>query len=554
MDGAMPVDDLTVRLDGPDRLFRLQVRGVKLTGPQQAAARQSRRPSAGRAARSREKGGEKRKEAPKAVYLGIDLGTSGVKVLLVDDDQTIVGSADSPLPVSRPHPLWSEQDPQDWWRATGEAVGALRHGHPGMMDRVKGIGLSGQMHGATLLDAGNAVLRPAILWNDGRCGAECVELERRQPASRAITGNLAMPGFTAPKLIWVARHEPGIFAKVAKVLLPKDYLRLRMTGEAVSDMSDAAGTLWLDVAARDWSDAMLAATGLSRDHMPRLVEGSRPSGILRPDVADDWGLPAGVPVAGGAGDNAAAAAGVGAVAPGRAFLSLGTSGVLFLSNAVFSPNPGQAVHAFCHCLPGTWHQMSVILSAASCLTWVSRLTGAKDEGALLAEVEAAADRPGDAVFLPYLSGERTPHNDPKAMGVFFGLTHDVDRAALARAVLEGVAFAFADGRDALLAAGAEIGDISVVGGGARSRFWGRILASVLGIPLTYHPAGEVGPAFGAARLGRLAVTGEDPAAVCTRPPVSYIAEPDPGLADAYGERLGVYRRLYRALRPEFERR
>ncbi|MBL6946758.1 MAG: xylulokinase, partial [Rhodospirillales bacterium] len=411
---------------------------------------------------------------------------------------------------------------------------------------------SGQMHGATLLDATGTVLRPAILWNDGRCAAECEELEAREPNSRKITGNLAMPGFTAPKLVWIAKHEPETFAKVSKVLLPKDYLRLRMTGEYVSEMSDSAGTLWLDVESRDWSEPMLAATGLTRDHMPRLVEGSEAGGFLREDVARQWGVSAGIPVAGGAGDNAGAAAGVGVVEPGRAFLSLGTSGVLFVSNAAYSPNPEQAVHAFCHCLPGIWHQMSVILSAAACLSWVTELTGASDEGSLLAEVEAAGDRPDSPIFLPYLSGERTPHNNPNAKGVFFGLAHEVDRAGLARAVLEGVAFAFADGQDALLSAGAKIGTVSVVGGGARSRYWGGILASVLGRPLTYHPSGEVGPAFGAARLGRLAATGEDPIAVCTSPPVSHVVEPNPRWADRYAEGLARYRHLYAALRSEFE--
>ena len=430
----------------------------------------------------------------------------------------------------------------------------IRRANPTALAAVKGIGLSGQMHGATLLDSQDRVLRPAILWNDGRCVAECDELEAREPASRSITGNLAMPGFTAPKLIWVARNEAEVFSMVTRVLLPKDYVRLRMTGEHVSEMSDASGTLWLDVAARDWSDPMLAATGLSRDHMPRLVEGSEPGGSLRAAVAAEWGVPAGVPVAGGAGDNAAAAVGTGAVTPGSGFLSLGTSGVLFVSNAAFSPNPEQAVHAFCHCLPDTWHQMSVILSAASCLKWVTVLTGATDEASLLEEVEAAGERAGDLVFLPYLSGERTPHNDPKAMGVFFGLTHDVDRAGLARAVLEGVAFAFADGQDALLKAGAEINAISVVGGGARSCYWGRVLASVLGRPLHYHTGGKIGPAFGAARLARLAVTGEDPSVVCAPPPVSHVVEPVPDLVDACGSRQPVFRRLYKALKPEFARR
>ena len=488
------------------------------------------------------------------MFLGIDLGTSGVKVIVADERQEIVASADSPLEVSRPKPLWSEQDPEDWWQAVCSALANIKRENPAALGAVAGIGLSGQMHGATLLDSRGQALRPAILWNDGRCGAECDILEAREPKSRGITGNLAMPGFTAPKLIWVARHEPSLFAKVARVLLPKDYLRLRMTGEHLSEMSDSAGTLWLDVAARDWSDSMLAATGLSRAQMPGLVEGSEPAGALRADVAAEWGVPAGVPVAGGAGDNAAAAAGIGAVNPGAGFLSIGTSGVLFVANAAYSPNPDKAVHAFCHCLPGAWHQMSVILSAAACVDWVAALTGAANVTALLDEVEAAGDRPGEVIFLPYLSGERTPHNDPNAMGVFFGLTHDVDRAGLARAVLEGVAFAFADGQAALVDAGAEIDAISVVGGGARSRYWGRILASALGRPLNYHAAGEVGPAFGAARLARLAATGEDPVAVCAPPPVSHIVEPVSELVDAYRRRTKLFGRLYNTLKPEFQSR
>lgn len=384
------------------------------------------------------------------MFIGLDIGTSGVKGILVGENQQVLAEANAPLTISRPHPLWSEQDPNAWWQAVDTVMGLMRADRQAEYAAVRGIGMSGQMHGATLLDANDKVLRPAILWNDGRSGTECAELMAREPRTKDITGNLAMPGFTAPKLIWVARHEPEIFARVARVLLPKGYIRLLMTGEAVSDMSDAAGTLWLDVARRDWSDEMLAACGLSRAHMPRLVEGNRVSGRLLPDVAAAWGLSASVVVAGGAGDNAAGAVGVGAVVPGRAFLSLGTSGVYFLSNAQYAPNPDQGVHAFCHCLPDTWHQMSVILSAASCLSWAAGVTGAGDEAVLLAEVEAASDT--SEIFLPYLSGERTPHNDPHAKGVFFGMTHQTDRAALARAVLEGVAFAFADGQDALLAA------------------------------------------------------------------------------------------------------
>jgi len=324
------------------------------------------------------------------MYLGIDVGTSGVKVVLVDDAQRVVDQETAPLRVSRPRPLWSEQDPEDWWRATEAAVAALKDRQASALSGVRGIGLSGQMHGATLLDGKDRPLRPAILWNDGRSGAECAELEGRVPASRSITGNIAMPGFTAPKLLWVARHEPEIFAQVAKVLLPKDYVRLRMTGRHASDMSDAAGTLWLDVGARAWSEEMLAGTDLALRHMPELFEGSEATATLVPDVAARWGVPPDARVAGGGGDNAAGAVGTGVIAPGNAFLSLGTSGVIFAASDGFRPNPDQAVHAFCHALPGTWHQMSVILSAAACLSWVTKLLGGANEAAVMAEAANAA--------------------------------------------------------------------------------------------------------------------------------------------------------------------
>jgi xylulokinase len=485
------------------------------------------------------------------MYLGIDIGTSGVKSVLVDDDQYIVAQATASLDVSRPHALWSEQNPEHWWRAVEDTIIILNGDHAASIAAVRGIGLSGQMHGATVLGKADKPLRPAILWNDGRSEAECLELEQNVANSRAITGNLAMPGFTAPKLLWLKNHEPEIFSQIKKVLLPKDYVRLRLTGEYVSEMSDAAGTLWLDVAKRDWSKEMLNACDLGLEHMPFLVEGSEFAGTLKPELASKWGMNGAVTVAGGAGDNAAGAVGVGTVVPGKAFLSLGTSGVYFVANEKYSPNPEQAVHAFCHCLPGTWHQMSVILSAASCLSWVSELSGAQDETALLDEVEAAGLEKTGPIFLPYLSGERTPHNNPRALGVFFGMTHETDRAALGRAVLEGVAFAFADGQDALLSADASIESVSVIGGGARSRLWGRILASVLARPLIYHSDGEVGPAFGAARLGRLAVTGEAPQDVCSSPAIETIIEPEASLSTFYGERRGRFRRLYTALEQEF---
>ena len=483
-------------------------------------------------------------------YLGIDLGTSAVKTLLVGDEQEVLAEAAAPLDVRRPEPLWSEQDPEQWWSAVEATIAELRTARPVEYAAVSGIGLSGQMHGATLLDARDRVLRPAILWNDGRSAAQCEELERREPSLRKITGNLAMPGFTAPKLLWVAQHEPEVAAKIAHVLLPKDYLRLRMTGEYASDMSDASGTLWLDVASRCWSNEAIAASGLAPEALPRLHEGSEPTGCLRPEVARSWGLAETTVVAGGAGDNAAGAIGLGVIEPGDALLSLGTSGVYFVAGDRFAPNPESAVHAFCHCLPERWHQMSVILSAASCLHWISSVVGASSEAALLSEVEAV-DRDPRTLFLPYLSGERTPLNDPEAKGVFFGMTHDTERADLGRAVLEGVAFAFAQGQDALRAAGTEIGAVWVIGGGARSRFWGEILASALERPLRYAAGAELGPAFGAARLGRLAAGGEEALDVCLRPEVAAEVEPRAELSARYAERRVLFGQLYESLRDSF---
>jgi xylulokinase len=410
------------------------------------------------------------------------------------------------------------------------------------------------MHGATLLDAADEPLRPAILWNDTRSDLECKELEASVPALHAITGNLAMPGFTAPKLLWVAAHEPEIFRRTAKVLLPKDYVRLWLTGEHVSEMSDAAGTLWLDVQRREWCDPMLAATGLDRSHMPRLVEGSAASGVLRAELARGWGMTDEVVVAGGAGDNAASAVGLGVVAEGQGFISLGTSGVFFVANDAYRPAPERGVHTFCHALPGTWHQMAVMLSAASCLRWVTHLTGAADEPALIAEASAlgAEARSRAPLFLPYLSGERTPHNDAFAQGVFFGLRHDTDRAALGYSVLEGVAFGLADGYAAVREAGGVPRSVSLTGGGSRSRDWARLIASALDLPLALLEGSEVGAALGAARLGRLAA---DPkatvASVCPAPPVVAMADPVPAWQPDLQARLARFRALYPPLRPLF---
>ena len=488
------------------------------------------------------------------MYLGIDLGTSELKILLLDDRQRVIAVEHQSLSVSRPQPLWSEQNPLDWWDAVERAMARLKRIHGSRLAAVKGIGLSGQMHGAVLLDRQDRVLRPAILWNDVRAGAQCAMLEERLAESREITGNLAMPGFTAPKLLWVAQHEPDIFSSTAKILLPKDYLRLRLCGEHVSDMSDAAGTLWLDVKKRDWSDAMLGACGLSRVQMPRLIEGCEPGGALRPSLAHEWGMRNDVVVAGGAGDNAASAIGMGAIENGQAFISLGTSGVFFVANDQYQPNPAQGIHTFCHALPERWHQMAVILSAASCLRWVTQITNAEDEGALLNEIESIdpKETPQAPIFLPYLSGERTPHNDPRAQGVWFGLTHDTSRAALGYAVIEGVAFALLDGYRALQSAGTHVTTASVVGGGSKSRYWSELLASALQLPLSRHSGNEVSAALGAARLAMLATSADvDAAKICTAPPVTDIIEPNRAIADAMQPRFERFKKLYAALSPMF---
>ncbi|ELY4542830.1 xylulokinase [Cronobacter sakazakii] len=481
------------------------------------------------------------------MYIGIDLGTSGVKVILLDEQGALVASHSEALQVSRPHPLWSEQDPESWWQATDRAMQALGAQHS--LRDVKAIGLSGQMHGATLLDTHQRILRPAILWNDGRSAQECAILEENVPDSREITGNLMMPGFTAPKLLWVARHEPDIFRQTDKVLLPKDYLRLRMTGVFASDMSDAAGTMWLNVAQRDWSDAMLAACHLQREHMPALFEGSEITGELKDDVARAWGMKA-VPVVAGGGDNAAGAVGVGLAEPGQAMLSLGTSGVYFAVSDGFRANPESAVHSFCHALPARWHLMSVMLSAASCLDWAARLTGAGSVPALLTAAQSARDDEGAVWFLPYLSGERTPHNNPLAKGVFFGLTHEHGPAELARAVLEGVGYALADGMDVVHECGVTPQSVTLIGGGARSAYWRQMLADISGVPLDYRTGGDVGPALGAARLAQIALAPDRPLNDLLPPlALEQQHQPDAARRQRYGEQRDTFRKLYRQLLP-----
>ncbi|NPD19835.1 xylulokinase [Alterinioella nitratireducens] len=479
------------------------------------------------------------------MYLGLDLGTSGLRALLVDEGGAPVASVEAPCTVQHPHPGWSEQDPTEWITACKSAMARLRAEVPEALAALKGIGLSGQMHGATLLDKSDRVLRPCILWNDTRAAAEAAALDGA-PDVRALSGNIVFPGFTAPKLLWVEAHEPEIFAQIAKVLLPKDYLRLWLTGAHVSDMSDAAGTSWLDVGARDWSDRLLSASHMRRDQMPRLVEGSETSGRLRAELASDWGVTGPVEVAGGGGDNAAAACGVGCLKEGDGFVSLGTSGVLLAAKDSFAPAPETAVHSFCHAIPGTWYQMGVILAATDCLNWLAGTLGDTPK-ALAGTMPDTPTGPAPVLFLPYLSGERTPHNDAAMRGAFLGLDIGHDRRTLTQAVMEGVGFALRDNLEALKSTGTDLGAVLAIGGGTGSRFWLESLATILDLPLKLPAQGEFGAALGAARLA-MAATGHSVTDIMGAPQVATTIDPRADLTPAYAEAYAKYRALYPSLK------
>ncbi|PWJ19402.1 xylulokinase [Jannaschia seohaensis] len=480
------------------------------------------------------------------MYLGLDLGTSGLKAILTDETGALRGTREASYANPHPHTGWSEQDPADWIAACETVLDGLAAGHPSDMAALKGIGLSGHMHGATLLGADDAVLRPCILWNDTRAAEEAAALDAA-PGLREATGNIVFPGFTAPKLLWVERHEPEIWEKVAKVLLPKDYLRLWLTGEHLSDLSDSAGTAWLDVGARAWSDRALEAGHMTRAQMPGLVEGSAEGGRLRDALRARWGVTGPVVVAGGGGDNAAAACGAGCFAEGQGFVSLGTSGVLLSAKGGYAPDPASAVHTFCHAVPDTWYQMGVILSATDSLNWLARQTG-RGAAELAGMLPERAEGPGDLLFLPYLSGERTPHNDAALRGALIGLDVAHDPAALTQAVVEGVCFAIRDCLEALRGTGTELTSVLAMGGGARSRFWLEAMASTLDLPLQVPAGGEFGAALGAARLGIAAATGGSPAEIMTPPPVGETIAPRADLVPRYAAAWERYRALVPAIR------
>ena len=478
-------------------------------------------------------------------FLGIDLGTSGLRALLVDAEGTPIGATERHYSVSHPHSGWSEQDPADWIMALEGAVLEMLEKYPQFSD-IQGVGVAGQMHGATLLNAAGGVLRPCILWNDTRSHAQAARLDATDHV-RTLSGNIVFPGFTAPKLEWVRENEPDIFAAVAKVLLPAAYLNYYLTGEYVADMSDSAGTSWLDVGKRDWSDRLLQVSHMRRDQMPRLVDGSEAAGTLRSDLLTRWGFSGPVTVAGGAGDNAAAACGIGALGEGQGFVSLGTSGVLLSVRDGYRPAPKTAVHTFCHAIPGRWYQMGVMLSATDSLNWLASITDISPSD-LTASLGDQLKPPGRVRYLPYLSGERTPHNDSEIRGSFTGLATETTRDDLTRAVLEGVAFGLRDNFEALVATDAKMEELIAIGGGTASRYWLRLIATVLGVPLHLPGSGEFGAALGAARLGMVAATGVPPEQVMTAPELSETIDPDTEMQPAFDVAYCAFRRAYSAVK------
>ncbi|WP_299283906.1 xylulokinase [uncultured Tateyamaria sp.] len=479
------------------------------------------------------------------MYLGFDLGTSGAKALLVDDEGRAIGSADAHYDVTNAAPGWSEQDPADWIGGMTAAMAALRAAHPEAIAAVRGVALSGHMHGAVLVDATGAVLRPCILWNDTRSHVEAAAMDA-DPLARKISGNIVFPGFTAPKLAWVATHEPDVFAKVDKVMLPKDYVVWWLTGRYVTEMSDAAGSGWLDVAGRKWSDDLLALGGMRGDQMPDLVEGTDVVGAVQSARAD-LGLPANCQVVAGGADNAVAACGVGALGQGDGFVSLGTSGVVLAGRDRYAPDAGTAVHTFCHAVPKRWYQMGVVLAATDSLNWLSRITG-QTQGALTEALGPTLTAPGSAKFYPYLSGERTPHNDADIRGGFTGLDIGAGPTALTHAVMTGVSFALRDSFEALKGTGATLETALAIGGGTKSDLWTKMLATTLNIPLERPEDGAFGAALGAARIAMCGVTGDDPATVMTKPPIADIIAPDPTLTSAYDDAYNAFTTAYPKLK------
>jgi xylulokinase len=495
----------------------------------------------------------------KRLFLGLDVSTTGAKALLIDGEGTLIGTATAPLTLSTPKPLWSEQDPHEWWAGTVKSIRSVLATARVQGSDVAAIGLTGQMHGLVLLDAERKVLRPAILWNDQRTARECDEIRTRMGGRETlvrVTGNDALTGFTAPKILWVRNNEPAVYDKARLVLLPKDYVRLRLTGVAAMDKADGSGTLLFDLAARNWSKEVLSKLDIPEAWLPPTFEGPEVTGEITDETAAETGLAAGTPVTAGGGDQAAGAVGAGAVKPGVVALTLGTSGVVFASTDKPLVEPQGRLHAFCHALPATWHFMGVTLSAAGSLQWFHDTVAPHESfDALMAEAAEAPAGSEGLLFLPYLSGERTPYADPLARGSFVGLTLRHKRAHLTRAVLEGVAFSMRDCFGLLAHAGlAAVGEVRVAGGGAKSPLWRKICASVLGVDLVTVNSTE-GGAFGAALIAGVAGAAwpDVPSACAATIAVTGRDTPDPAWRAAYDRLHPEYQALYGALKPTFDR-
>lgn len=479
------------------------------------------------------------------MFLGIDLGTSGVKAVILDARQKLVAEASSrPLAVTRAHSGWSEQDPSDWWQAVCEVLDRLTADHPAVMAGVEGIGLSGQMYGATLLGADDRPLRPAILWNNTRSISECEELEQAVPDLRTRVWRRPTPGVTATKLLWVRRHEPELFAKICTILLPKDYIRLCLSGEKASDLADSSGTMWVDLSHRAWSDPLLAACGLNLAQMPRLYEGIAPTGRLRTELAKRWKMAVRPVIAAGGGDNSCGACGTGVIEDGLGTVSLGTSGVLFLANDSPRDAGMAAVETLCHSVPDRWFQMSVVLSATSCLTWLA--TQLKKTPAELATALGDAPRPAsDLIFVPYLDGCWSPMSDGNIRGGFLGLSHQHDDTALTQAVMQGVGCAILACADAFRDSGSDMKRLLAIGGGSRSGLWLSMLATLLQVELDVPVGSELGAAFGAARLGMIATGNFNPGDVLTRPQIRDTIGPEAAYTESYAKAFKRWKTLAR---------
>ena len=480
------------------------------------------------------------------MFIGLDLGTSGLRAILVDENQKIIAEHSGSYGTEHPKTGWSEQDPLLWVDACDTVLTALASAHPQPMRDVEAIGISGHMHGAVLLDEQNTPLRPCILWNDTRSENEAKELDQTEDV-QTLSGNIVFPGFTAPKIKWVQNNEPDIFAKLKTVLLPKDYLRFWLTGDLRSEISDAAGTSWLNVNTRQWSTELMNAGSVTSGQLPDLVEGSEAAGAVKPELASRWHLGEDVLLVGGGADNAAAACGVGALTEGQGFVSLGTSGVVLVARDGCHPAPETAVHTFCHAVPNKWYQMGVTLAATDSLNWLTKIMGQTPQEATEALGETLT-APSKVFFLPYLSGERTPHNDSAIRGVFTGLDIAHSSDDLTHGVLQGVAFALRESLDALRETGANPDHLLAIGGGSKSTFWVKMLATVLNVPLHLPEKGDFGAALGAARLAICGATGRSPEEVMTPPTTEKIINPDPELVPQYEAAYEQFKKIYPAIR------